>query len=259
MQTKIRVVALIGVTFMVWPTHSELNAAVLTANQATYVRSNASSGSNFGTAASLEVANRSNASRKAYTEFDVSGQLDPGQSFSNVNFSLTVFSTPLIGASTGNVTFTIYGLTNGASWAQNSLTWDTANTVGNDITSPTAVLAASTTNLGTITIDTTTVGANQVVSLSSTALTNYLNWAAGNLGNFYSTGVTSDLTPTFIITAQGSSQGSAGVSFWSDSAATTTSRPSLSFAAVPEPGSSVLVIIAGMAGVIFLRPSRKTA
>lgn len=237
---------------------SSLSAAIITADQATFVQNGTLEDTNFGSQTNLQVATRSAAARKTYLEFNLSGQLVAGETFSTSSLTITTTSTPLIGTASGSVTFSIYGLVNNGIWSESTLTWNNSDTVGNDIASNTGVVASATTLLGTITIDTTTLSGGQSFTLSSPALVQYLNWAAGTLGDFYQTGVISDVSPTFIITAAGSALGSAGVNFASDEFATAGSRPSLAFttAAVPEPGTLGLIVIGFFAAFQLRRLSK---
>lgn len=244
---------------------SPLEAATLTATQATFVQNDSLANTNFGTNTTLQVANRNLTSRKTYLEFNLASQLGSGETFSTSSLTITTANylatgSPSIGTPTGNgiVTFSIYGLINGAAWSESTLTWNNANTVGNDVASNTAVVASATTLLGTITINTTGLSEGVNFTLSSPELVQYLNWAAGTLGDFYQTGITSDLLPTFIITAQGTSLNSAGVAFASDEFATAAYRPSLAFttAAVPEPGTLGLIALGFFAAFQLRRFSK---
>lgn len=162
---------------------------VVAVSQDSFVKDGASEDTVF--TGNLEIGNRgSGFNRKTYLEVDINSTIPADQKIGTAALKLTlaVFSP---NTSTEDVTFNVYGIIDNAdTWNQSTLTWN--NAPKNDTASSNGVSATGTVLLGSVTFNPATVGVNGSISFSSVALADYLNWAAGLNGNFYSNGITSD-------------------------------------------------------------------
>ncbi len=207
-----------------------LQAQSLPLTQTTFIRSGVHSGENYDAGGSLEVAARGGSnSRKIYLQAALDGLLHSGQQFSGSQLTLKLFSQPLLGEPSGKITLNVYGITSNESLDVVDITWD--NAPENDTESASGVLATGTVLLGSITIDTDSVEAEQSFSISGANLDAYLNWVTGSSGDIYHTGDSNGIAG-IIITSTGS-QHDAGVSFYSNNQPT-ANRPNLSYELKPR-------------------------
>jgi hypothetical protein len=185
-------------------------------------------------------------SRKAYLDFDT-GALSGTVTDAALNIQYTGFITS--GTLTNMQEFSVYGLTGGQTWDESTLTWN--NAPGNEARETSGLINTSNTVLlATFTV-VTNAGKYSVV-ISSSNIVNYLNWAAGNSGDFYGTGVTNDATPTFVITAAYGTPTGLGLQFASSEYTTEAWRPSLTVTTIPEPTTIGLLMVSSV-GILFAR------
>lgn len=218
-----------------------------------YVKDGASAGSNTGSSTVLEVAARGTGNdRKIYLSFDVSTL--PYSSYSGSSLSLTLSS--LLGTADGNVSISFYAITDSTpTFDQSTITWNNApkNITDNFI----EFSDVGTTELGSVNIDTTSSTINgTVVTLQGAAFDTFLDWATGNLGDYYGTGATSatDGKITIMISMTAiSTPYEPGFRFYSSEGATVDfAGPQLT--AIPEPSASSYGLVALALGlVLYLR------
>ncbi len=221
------------------------HASTLSVLQAAFVKDGVNANTNFGSGSTLEVAARGiSYNRKAYLQVDLSGLATSQTWFSASSLTLTTYSSPLIGPAAGDVTFNVYGIVDeDAVWDESTITWN--NAPNNDTDSPAGVNPDGTVLLGSFTMDTSSIGANQQVSISG-EFDHYLNWATGKLGNYYGTGQTAAAgnIVTFIITSTGGTN-DPGVRFYSDDSGSppflsyTVGTPALSAPTLISPADNV--------------------
>lgn len=200
-----------------------------------------------GSSATWQLAARdTDFNRKVYLGFDLTGALPVNNAFANATLSLT--SSALLGTagSYTTVSFNVYGITGTTAWSESTITWNNApyNNTGSAI----ALNASGTVLLGSFTVTLSSV-ANVTHTFTGTsgALTTYLNWSAGLLGDHYGTGVTSLNTPSLVLTSTtGPDMNLPGVTFHSSEAATSAYRPAVTFtaAAIPEPATAAIIAAA---------------
>lgn len=207
----------------------------------------------YSSAVSVQVAARGgNSDRKGWMKWEIGDQLEEGQRFNNAQIQLTF--NQLIGAASGDVTFSVYGIVDSDdNWQRSSLTWN--NAPKNVTTSSLQVSSIGTVNLGSFTINTSTIVRDNKIIFSSSALDDYINWGSGMLGDFYETGVTSKDGLTFIIAAAPGTLGTAaGAEFYSSTATGGDGhRPAeIIMNVIPEPATLSLFVVSGL-GAIALR------
>ncbi|MDF3055801.1 MAG: hypothetical protein K0R17_16 [Rariglobus sp.] len=216
-----------------------------------------------GSATTWQLAARdTDFNRKVYLGLNLTGALQPNQEFANATLSLT--SSALLGSAGAftTVSFNVYGITGSTSWSESTITWN--NAPYNSTSSAIALNSSGTVLLGSFSVTLSSV-ANTTHTFTGTsgALTTYLNWAAGRLGNHYGTGVTSLNTPSLVLTSTtGPNMNLPGVVFHSSEAATSAYLPSITFsaAAIPEPANVALLAAAATLGLtLAARRSRRTA
>lgn len=177
----------------------------------------------------------SNFARKLYLKFDLSDLLDPEQLFSAAEITLTVKA--LSGATNTSATYDIYGIIdNNAAWTGSTITWNNAPK-NNDLNN--GVSAVGTALLGSFSFNSVDIEEGVKINLSGQDYDDYLNWATGNLGDFYDTGETSAANGlvTFIMTPRVASTVD-GLEFYSLAGTSVDGqKPQLSFAVIPEPAT----------------------
>lgn len=189
--------------------------------------------------------------RKLYLKFDLADLLDAGQSFSSAEITLTVKQ--LSGTTGTSSTYDIYGIVdNDAAWSGSTITWNNApkNNGLNDGVSTTGTAA-----LGSFSFDSADIEEGVKINLSGQNYDDYLNWAVGNLGDFYDTGETSATNSliTFIMTPSATVTVD-GLEFYSLAGASSDAqKPQLSVAAIPEPATVGLFFGLAVAAVLVSR------
>lgn len=160
---------------------------------------------NFGSAVELFVRNGGENvanNEKAYFKFDMEGLLGSGRLILDASFSLM---TSRAGSPTTAGSMTVYGIIDNADgWEESEITWSTAPK--NDVASGSEVLE------GTVVLGTATIPAgaskDSLIIFSDSALTDYLNWAAGAISNPYGSGESEDTKVTFIVVGENAVLGS---------------------------------------------------
>ena len=185
--------------------------------------------------------------RKVYLDFDITSALSAGQEFSDATLSLTTSGLVGSAGSFPSVTFNVYGLTGATTWSESTITWNTAPY--NNTPSALALDTARSILLGTFTVTTSNV-TNQTYTFNggSGALATYLNWAAGRLGDYYGTTVTSRPAASIVLTAAtGPNSSQPGVAIYSSESTTPAYVPALTFttAASPEAASAATLAAGG--------------
>lgn len=128
--------------------------------------------------------------RKVYLGFDLSG-LNVSTGAEPV-LSLTLSSSPLVPPDIGDgiVKINVYGITDTTPmFSETDIDWD--NAPKNDTIALTKFHMDGVVLIGSILIDTSADDlADSTVSISGRELSTFLNWAVGNLGDYYGTGAT---------------------------------------------------------------------
>jgi hypothetical protein len=229
--------------------HSAIAAqTVINATQDSYIQDGSSADSVLS--GNLQVSNRgSGFNRKTYLEIDLSSAIPTEQKIGTATLKLTlaVFSPS---NSTEDSTFNVYGIIdNNDTWDQSTLTWN--NATKNDTASSNGVSTTGTVLLGTVTFNPSTLGVNNTITFSSAGLANYLNWAAGLNGDFYSSGITSDTDKKVTIILTSVSATSPAVSVYNlEGTGIAGRKPQLEatfVSSIPEP--STVGVLAGLAGL----------
>ncbi|WP_309380798.1 DNRLRE domain-containing protein [Cerasicoccus frondis] len=220
------IIWLARLAFLLLGVAAQCHADTLSITNASYVKDGVDANTNFGNASALAVAARGTSyNRKAYLEVDLTGLTTSQTWFSAASLTLTFYSSPLIGPAAGDVTFNIYGVvSDDAAWSESTITWDNAPL--NDTVSASGLNPDGTVLLGSFTVDTSSIGASQQLTISG-EFDNYLNWAVGKLGDYYGTqqAAADGNLATFIITSTGETS-DPGVYFYSDDSG---SAPYLSY------------------------------
>lgn len=232
--------------------HSGIAAqTVITATQDSYIQDGSSADSVLSD--NLQVSNRgSGFNRKTYLKIDLNNAIPTEQQIGTASLKLTLaLFTP--NTSTEDFTFNVYGIIdNNDTWDQSTLTWN--NAVKNDTASSNGVLSTGTVLLGSVTFNPAALGTNNTITFSGAGLANYLNWAAGLNGDFYSNGITSDTDKKISIILTSVSSTSPVVSVYSLERTSIASRkPQLEVtftaASIPEP--STTGVFAGLIGLTY--------
>ncbi|RRJ94853.1 DNRLRE domain-containing protein [Opitutaceae bacterium TAV4] len=258
--------ALLAASF-VPATLSAVTLPLLVASQDTYIHGG-NKDTSYGNSTSMELAGRGVANaRKIYLGFDLSGIDTSALSFdASSSLSLTLTSSSyLIGTANGSVSINVYGITdNTALFNESTVTW--TNAPKNNTSNSTEFHVTNVALLGTITIDSASVSGGTSVTLSGLGLSNYLNWAVGNSGDFYGTGKTQANAKkiTLMLAVDSAYAGTSypGFKFNSSEASVADAlkpRLNLTLNPVPEPATVALVagLVVLMAGASLRISSRK--
>ncbi|MFA6960481.1 MAG: DNRLRE domain-containing protein [Opitutaceae bacterium] len=229
---------------------------VVAVSQDSFVKDGASADTVFTT--SLEVGNRgSGFNRKSYLEIDINSIIPANQKIGTAALKLTVAAFAP-GTSTEDSTFNVYGIIDNAdAWNQSTLTWN--NAPKNDTASSNGISSTGTVLLGSITFNPAAVDVNGSISFSSAALADYLNWAAGLNGNFYSNGITSDTDKKITLILTSVSATSPAVTVYSTEGTTIPARdPQLEVtftSSIPE--SSTFALMVGLGALVCVSVRRR--
>ncbi|MBC2603422.1 DNRLRE domain-containing protein [Puniceicoccus vermicola] len=225
----------LGLSLLLSPTYAD----TISSSQGSFVKSGDNADINYDSINQLQIAARgANNDRKIYLKFNLNGLLGSGEEFANTSFGLTTIagnnSDVLLGGATGNIDFSVYGITdNDDDWSESTVTWN--NAPKNDTGSRTGVISSGTVDLGSFTIDSSTVTGDQPFSISGEVLDTFLNDSYAN---------DTDGIVTLIITSNGST-GDPGIRFWrSDDTELDTQYPRISYDVnpIPEPSTSGLLM-----------------
>ncbi|OAM90282.1 immunoglobulin domain-containing protein [Termitidicoccus mucosus] len=213
-------------------TKPDLAGSVSSAADAT-VANGTQAGANLdGTGLAVSAFGATDGARKSYLSFDLPLAVESVDA-TDASLALTLGGDPFVNGGTGAthprnpVRLRLHGVINNAdTWAENTVTWDTAPVRANSATAP----GAGTVPLAEVTVDVATRLAGDTVTFGDPRIAQFLNWAAGRRGDLYGNGTASDTDHkvTFVITSIDEGTDFAGVRF-ADKEAGPASAPALAF------------------------------